>query len=41
MCSSDLKDADVENALEDMGRGKGKLGPSESGMYIYTLPNVK
>ena len=24
-----------------MGRGKGKLGRSESGMDIYTLPNVK
>ena len=24
-----------------MGRGKGKLGQSESGMDIYTLPNVK
>ena len=23
------KDADVENGLEDMGRGKGKLGRSE------------
>ena len=31
----------VENGLEDMGRGKGKLGRSESGMDIYTLPNVK
>ena len=33
--------AEVENRLEDMGRGKGKLGRSESGMDIYTLPNVK
>ena len=36
MCSSDL-----ENGLEDTGRGIGKLGQSESGMDIYTLPNVK
>ena len=35
------KESDVENGLEDMGRGKGKLGPSESGMDIYILPNVK
>ena len=36
MCSSDLdeprqdrnKDADIENGLEDMGRGKGRLGRS-------------
>ena len=35
------KDADIENGLEDTGRGKGKLGRSESGMDIYTLPNVK
>ena len=36
------KDADLlENGLEDTGRGKGKLGQSESGMDIYTLPNVK
>ena len=35
------KDADVENGLEDTGRGKGKLGGSESDMDIYTLPNVK
>ena len=36
------KDADLlENGLEDTGRGKGKLGRSESGMDIYTLPNVK
>ena len=25
------KDADVENGLEDMGTGKGKLGRSERG----------
>ena len=37
----EILDADVENGLEDMGRGKGKLGRSESGMDIYTLPNVK
>ena len=36
-----LVDTDVENGLEDMGRGKGKLGRSESGMDICTLPNVK
>ena len=36
------KDTDLlENGLEDMGKGKGKLGQSESGMDIYTLPNVK
>ena len=35
------KDSDVENWLEDMGSGKGKMGQSESGMDIYTLPNVK
>ena len=35
------KDADIENGLEDTGRGKGKLGRSESSMDIYTLPNVK
>ena len=35
------KDTDVENGLEDTGREKGKLGRSESGMDIYTLPNVK
>ena len=31
----------IENGLEDMRRGEGKLGQSESGMDIYTLPNVK
>ena len=31
----------VENGLEDTGRGKGKLGQSESGMDLYVLPNVK
>ena len=36
------KDTDVENGLEDMGRGKGKLGRSERvAVTIYTLPNVK
>ena len=36
------KDADLlEDGLEDTGRGKGKPGQSESGMDIYTLPNVK
>ena len=35
------KDADVENGLEDTGRGKGKLGRSESVAWTYTLPNVK
>ena len=35
------KDGRVENGLEDTGRGKSKLGRSESGMDIYTLPNVK
>ena len=27
--------------LRTWGGGKGKLGRSESGMDIYTLPNVK
>ena len=31
----------LENGLEDMGRGKGKMWQRESGMDIYTLPNVK
>ena len=36
------KDADVENRLEDMGRGKGKLGQSERVAWTYILlPNVK
>ena len=36
------EDADLlDNGLGDTGRGKGKLGQSESGMDIYTLPNVK
>ena len=30
------KDADIENGLEDMGRGKGKLGRSERVGHIYT-----
>ena len=29
------KDADVENGLEDMGRGKGKLGRSERVAWTY------
>ena len=31
------KDADIENGLENMGRGKGKLGQSERGActHIY------
>ena len=36
-----VKDTDVENGLEDTGRGEDKLGQSESGMAIYTLPNIK
>ena len=35
------KDTDIENGLKDTGRGKDKLGRSESGMDIYTLPNIK
>ena len=37
------KDTDVENGLEDTGRGKGKQGQSERVALtdIYTLPNVK
>ena len=31
----------IENGFKDMGRGKGKLGRSESGMDLYILPNVK
>ena len=36
------KDTDVENGLEDMGRGNGKLGQSERvpWTYIY-IQNVK
>ena len=30
------KDADVENGLEDTGRGKGGLGRSERVALIYT-----
>ena len=33
------KDADIENGLEDTGRGKGKLGQSQR--VALTLPNVK
>ena len=29
------KDADVENGLEDMGRGKGKVGQSERVAWTY------
>ena len=29
------KDTDVENGLEDMGRGKGKLGRSERVAWTY------
>ena len=29
------KDADVENRLEDTGRGKGKLGQSETVAWTY------
>ena len=29
------KDADIENGLEDTGRGKGKLGQSESVVWTY------
>ena len=28
-------DADIENGLEDMGRGKGKLGRSERVAWTY------
>ena len=30
------KDADIENGLEDTGRGKGKLGRSETVTLTYT-----
>ena len=30
------KDAEVENGLEDTGRGKGKLGQSERVAWTYT-----
>ena len=29
------KDADIENGLEDMGRGNGKLGQSERVAWTY------
>ena len=29
------KDADIENGLEDKGRGKGKLGQSERVVWTY------
>ena len=29
------KDADIENGLEDTGRGKGKLGRSERVAWTY------
>ena len=35
------KTADIENGLEDKGRGNGKLGWSERVALTYTLPNVK
>ena len=30
------KDTDIENGLEDTGRGKGKLGRSERVAWAYT-----
>ena len=30
-----IKDTDIENGLEDMGRGKGKLGQSERVAWTY------
>ena len=30
-----IKEADIENGLEDMGRGKGKLGRSERVAWTY------
>ena len=30
------KDTDIENGLEDMGRGKGNLGQSEKVAWTYT-----
>ena len=30
-----IKDTDVEKGLEDMGRGKGKLGQSERVVWTY------
>ena len=32
---TEIKDTDIENGLEDMGRGKGKLGRSERGAWTY------
>ena len=32
---SKIKDADVENGLEDTGRGKGKVGQSERVALTY------
>ena len=29
------KDTDIENGLEDMGRGKGNLGQSEKVAWTY------
>ena len=29
------KDTDVENGLEDMGKGRGKLGQSERVVWTY------
>ena len=34
-CRDRNKDADVENGLEDTGRGKGKLGRSERVAWTY------
>ena len=33
--SSPSKDADIENGLEDTGKGKGKLGLSERMAWTY------
>ena len=38
---TEIKDVDVENGLEDTGRGTGKLGRTERVAWTYTLPNVK
>ena len=35
-----MNHVDIEHGL-DTGRGRGKLGQSESSSDIYTLPNVK
>ena len=31
----EYKDADIQNALQDTGRGKGKLGRSERVAWTY------